>query len=193
MGTPFPPSAATPKSALAAAPVPATAAAATVQETVLTDLQQALRCGICLDQLRDPRTLPCQHTFCGECLQLLIEAAASAQSGAVEVAVRCPLKCATRLSTRADAQAARRLPVNYVVARVLEATSQLPGEEMLERRSRRNNGDRWRGDEQKHGLLSTLRLSRWNKSCATDERSFCNRSMRHLMHSSRKIREMTQT
>ena len=28
-----------------------------------------LKCGICLEQFQDPRSLPCLHTFCLECLQ----------------------------------------------------------------------------------------------------------------------------
>ena len=34
-------------------------------------LDQELQCAICLEMLRDPRMLPCQHTFCLECLEKL--------------------------------------------------------------------------------------------------------------------------
>ncbi len=28
-----------------------------------------LKCGICLEPFKNPRGLPCLHSFCGECLQ----------------------------------------------------------------------------------------------------------------------------
>ena len=28
-----------------------------------------LKCGICLELFQDPRSLPCLHTFCRECIQ----------------------------------------------------------------------------------------------------------------------------
>ena len=31
-------------------------------------LEKICQCGICLDTVKDPKTLNCQHTFCGECL-----------------------------------------------------------------------------------------------------------------------------
>ncbi|KAI9593583.1 hypothetical protein BDF19DRAFT_447214 [Syncephalis fuscata] len=106
------------------------AAYKTNQVTVLTELQSALICHICLDQLRDPRTLPCQHTFCAECIQQLI--AATAESRLQDnslicnmISIGCPLKCRQHFTTTIDDEAARRLPINYVIARVLETTEQL--------------------------------------------------------------------
>jgi hypothetical protein len=98
---------------------------ATVHESMLTDLQQALRCGICLDQLCDPRMLPCHHTFCSNCLQRLIEAAGEGRPETEHVTVFCPFKCATPLITCTDSRAAQRLPINYVLVHVLKATSQI--------------------------------------------------------------------
>jgi hypothetical protein len=31
-------------------------------------LQKEMSCPICLDWLSDPHVLPCQHAFCGECI-----------------------------------------------------------------------------------------------------------------------------
>ena len=32
-------------------------------------LEKICQCGICLDILKDPKTLNCEHTFCRECLE----------------------------------------------------------------------------------------------------------------------------
>ena len=42
-------------------------AATTENEGVL--IQEQLICGVCLDFLKDPKILPCAHSFCRECLQ----------------------------------------------------------------------------------------------------------------------------
>ncbi|KAI8050999.1 hypothetical protein BDF22DRAFT_116892 [Syncephalis plumigaleata] len=109
----------------------------TSQDNVLTELQSALSCNICLDQLCDPRTLPCQHTFCASCIQQLIRASATSNDHVNNnagddnntehtlISIRCPLKCSQPLVTTTDEGAAQRLPINYVAARVLEATGQL--------------------------------------------------------------------
>ena len=34
-------------------------------------LDQELKCSICHEMFKDPRMLPCQHTFCLECLENL--------------------------------------------------------------------------------------------------------------------------
>ena len=35
--------------------------------------EQFLLCKICLDDLKYPKTLPCLHTFCAQCLHYYIE------------------------------------------------------------------------------------------------------------------------
>ena len=36
---------------------------------VMAELHDDLKCGICLELFQDPRSLPCLHTFCRECIQ----------------------------------------------------------------------------------------------------------------------------
>ncbi|XP_052795626.1 E3 ubiquitin-protein ligase SH3RF3-like [Mya arenaria] len=43
-------------------------------------MERALECPICLDRFTYPKVLPCQHTFCNECLQGVVEG----------YSVRCP-------------------------------------------------------------------------------------------------------
>ena len=41
----------------------------TMAKSIVVD---ELKCGICLELFQDPRSLPCLHTFCLECLQRLL-------------------------------------------------------------------------------------------------------------------------
>ena len=42
---------------------------ATIMATSSSSTDDKLKCGICLELFQDPRSLPCLHTFCCECIQ----------------------------------------------------------------------------------------------------------------------------
>ena len=42
---------------------------ATIMATSSSSTDDKLKCGICLELFQDPRSLPCLHTFCRECIQ----------------------------------------------------------------------------------------------------------------------------
>ena len=44
-----------------------------VAEEALKKVAARLECGICLDQYKDPKLLPCFHVFCKQCLERLME------------------------------------------------------------------------------------------------------------------------
>ena len=44
-----------------------------VAEEVLKKVAARLECGICLDQYKDPKLLPCFHVFCKQCLERLVQ------------------------------------------------------------------------------------------------------------------------
>ena len=66
----------------------------------MAELHDDLKCGICLELFQDPRSLPCLHTFCRECIQRSLNEE--------NHSLKCPVCCAKHeLSERAEL-----LPVN---------------------------------------------------------------------------------
>lgn len=54
---------------------------------VKNKIEEALECGICLDVVSDPKTLPCLHTYCAECIKQVVKLKQNAVDGLL-----CP-KC----------------------------------------------------------------------------------------------------
>ena len=52
--------------------------------TLLDKLTKHLNCAICLERIKEPKVLKCQHTYCRRCLEKLVE-----KSGQC-VYVQCP-------------------------------------------------------------------------------------------------------
>ncbi|XP_072029057.1 tripartite motif-containing protein 75-like isoform X2 [Amphiura filiformis] len=60
------------------------------EKSLLQDISQQLTCSICLDHYKIPKTIPCLHTFCQECLQETIDSTATIHRGTAKFP--CP-KC----------------------------------------------------------------------------------------------------
>lgn len=79
-------------------------------------MDQLLKCGVCSSRFRNPKLLPCNHTFCAEpCLERAVERG--------KQQVKCP-----------ECSAEHRLPVqgfpnNVTLARFLELRQQVSGRE----------------------------------------------------------------
>ncbi|GFT86176.1 RING finger protein nhl-1 [Nephila pilipes] len=84
-----------------------------------SQLDQLLTCAICLDRYRNPKLLPCQHTFCMEpCLDGLIDYARRQ--------IKCP-EC--RAEHRIPYQGIQQFPTNVTLMRFLELHRDITGEE----------------------------------------------------------------
>ncbi|XP_076327721.1 uncharacterized protein LOC143234321 [Tachypleus tridentatus] len=84
-----------------------------------SQLEQLLTCAICLDRYRNPKLLPCQHTFCLEpCLEGLIDY--------IRRQVKCP-EC--RAEHRIPYQGVEAFPTNVTLTRFLDLHRDVTGEE----------------------------------------------------------------
>ena len=85
----------------------------------LKKVKSMLKCAICQEVLKDPKTLSCFHSFCMECLKKLKEVKQGEDEG-----VSCPMCRAFTLSTA--------IKVNYLVSELLEMhNSKESGQEQL--------------------------------------------------------------
>ena len=82
-------------------------------------MEQLLTCCVCLDRFRNPKLLPCQHTFCGEpCLEGLVDYARRQ--------IKCP-EC--RAEHRIPYNGVQSFPNNVTLARFLDLHRGITGEE----------------------------------------------------------------
>lgn len=74
-----------------------------MDERTLNDL---LECSVCLERLNlNSKVLPCQHTFCRKCLEVIVSSQGS---------LRCP-ECRVLVEMKID-----ELPPNVLLMRILE-------------------------------------------------------------------------
>ncbi|XP_025018082.1 RING finger protein nhl-1 isoform X3 [Tetranychus urticae] len=87
--------------------------------TAWDKLEQLLTCAICLDRFRNPKMLPCQHSFCQEpCMEGLQDYARRQ--------IKCP-EC--RAEHRIPFQGIQTYPTNVTLQRFLELHQSITGEE----------------------------------------------------------------
>ncbi|XP_072027924.1 E3 ubiquitin-protein ligase TRIM13-like [Amphiura filiformis] len=75
------------------------------EKSLLQDISQQLTCSICLDHYKIPKTLPCLHTFCQECLQETIDSTATIYRGTAKFP--CP-KCRSNVQFYCPSFAAKK-------------------------------------------------------------------------------------
>mmetsp|Transcript_28981 Transcript_28981/g.46881 ORF Transcript_28981/g.46881 Transcript_28981/m.46881 type:complete len:258 (+) Transcript_28981:100-873(+) len=71
------------------------------------ELSRRLECALCYEPYQDPRMLPCQHTFCANCLSLLLQGST----------IQCPLDRLTHLVPNSGVVG---LPKNLIAQDVLD-------------------------------------------------------------------------
>ena len=97
----------------------------TVSNIPLTAFQELVKCPICLDYYKDPRLLPCSHTFCFICIkQLSVHSKPDSSSDGddsdsgedLKHPFHCPLKDGTTL----EKHELKKLPVNRIAKTMVE-------------------------------------------------------------------------
>jgi hypothetical protein len=91
----------------------------TTGEELKEQVEEIIKCPICLENFCDPRILPCSHTFCLECIKNL----AFSNDGQFQ----CPLRDGDILSTKIIAS----LPSNLVVREMADLVSKNAGKQRL--------------------------------------------------------------
>lgn len=74
-----------------------------------------LQCALCLEQYKEPKVLPCQHSFCCECLTNYITARG------VRGSLPCPL---CQADTKIPGNKVENFPTNFMITNLLEHVSQ---------------------------------------------------------------------
>jgi hypothetical protein len=74
-----------------------------------SNIEENLQCPLCIDRLRDPRALPCQHVFCCSCLKSI------PSSNLPYPTIACPLCRRTFSYNGAD-----QFPISYIHRQLLE-------------------------------------------------------------------------
>ena len=91
----------------------ATEIAVTLEKAEWQRIEEEITCSICGDLFTDPKTIPCLHTFCKQCIEKSIE---SLETG-TSVVFSCPLCRAPQPLPQDERE---RFTTNYTINRLLE-------------------------------------------------------------------------
>lgn len=99
----------------------------TIEDELKEQVQETIKCPICLGNFHDPRLLPCSHTFCFKCIKDI----AANNRGQFQ----CPLRDGTQVKAR-DIDS---LPTNLIVRDIVDIVSKNSSMLFLEQFSRRSH------------------------------------------------------
>ncbi len=95
-----------------------------VEADPVNQLEENLQCTVCLEVLKDPRTLPCFHSFCKVCLEGVVQTCRDeAPRGRPIREFPCP-NCREKFTLEPDKQVAD-MPRNHFICNMVEATAVL--------------------------------------------------------------------
>ena len=77
-------------------------------------VREQIECAICLELLKDPKTLPCLHTYCKECLKKSVTIVQD------KTIINCP---ACRKEITLDDKGVEKLPTNFTLASLVEVVN----------------------------------------------------------------------
>ncbi len=90
----------------------------------INQLEENLQCTVCLEVLKDPRTLPCCHSFCKDCLEGVVKTCRDkAPRGRPVREIPCP-NCRATFTLDPDKHVAD-MPRNHFICNMVKATAVL--------------------------------------------------------------------
>ena len=92
----------------------------------INQLEENLQCNVCLEVLKDPRTLPCCHSFCKVCLEGVVETLRDSDKARRGRPIRkfpCP-NCRAKFVLHPDKHVAD-MPRNHFICNMVKATAVL--------------------------------------------------------------------
>ncbi len=90
----------------------------------ISQLEENLECTVCLEVLKDPRTLPCCHSFCKDCLEGVVKACRDKAPGDRPIReIPCPA-CRTTFTLDPDKHVAD-MPRNHFICNLVQVAAVL--------------------------------------------------------------------
>eukprot|EP00117_Sycon_ciliatum_P033929 scpid70527/ scgid4242/ E3 ubiquitin-protein ligase TRIM56; Tripartite motif-containing protein 56 len=139
----------------------ATGLAAQIDDAVLL-------CSICLDCYREPKVLPCQHTYCRECLETILNAQASKST------LLCP-EC--RFEVTVPDGGVRYLATNYLVNKLVDLLQLYRGDDVVKTTVAATRCDQCR-DETAGDVVAEARCTECTR-CLCTRHSSAHRADQH--------------
>ncbi|XP_053393508.1 uncharacterized protein LOC123564898 [Mercenaria mercenaria] len=136
----------------------------------MVDVENILSCSICMEIFRVPRVLPCQHTFCEDCLSSYIRDVRKKKGKKKKSATtfKCPL-CRTRVDLKEEPFDASTFPLNLTVVAFVDTPSFI---ETYSGSSEKNTGQTKPESDTTNNVLSISRVLEDGISQNIDEHSF---------------------
>ena len=95
--------------------------ACAIESDRFNKLNENLQCSVCLEVLKDPRTLPCLHSFCKDCLEGIVKTCRDKALREVVREFNCPI-CRESFTLEPDEQVAD-MARNHFICNMVEATA----------------------------------------------------------------------
>ncbi|XP_053393513.1 uncharacterized protein LOC128555345 [Mercenaria mercenaria] len=138
----------------------------------MVDVVNILSCSICMEIFHIPRVLPCQHTFCQDCLSSYINDVSKKKGKKKKSAVtfKCPL-CRAPVDLKEEPFDASTFPLNLTVVAFVDTPSFL---DTCSGSPEQNTGKIKPESDSTNNVLATNRVPEDGKSQRTTEHSFDN-------------------
>ena len=104
-----------------------------VSMAVNDTIESVLKCVICTDELRQPKTLPCSHSFCKRCLAMLVTSKYVKKDGSLQApSMTTCVVCPTCSASSQEFRSLDDIGTLHIINQLLEAQVKDRGEVLME-------------------------------------------------------------